>query len=107
MFVCLGKVVCIHKLQYDFQISLSQLSACEFAWICGTTRKIVVRCFDVLLVDTIGDTHLIEVKEETSRLTFYNISLIGLETPTLFNGRFTPKLFHLNSCRVISQNMII
>ena len=39
------------------------------AWICATTRKIAIGCFDVMLVDTIGDAHLLELEEEALDLT--------------------------------------
>ena len=38
---------------------------------------------DLVLVDTIGDTHLLELKEKAIDLTFQNVSLNGFGTPTL------------------------
>jgi hypothetical protein len=61
-----------------------------YVWICATTRKIVARCFDVMLMDTIGDSHLLELKEEALDLTFYSKSLILLESPTIVNNYLTP-----------------
>ena len=47
-----------------------------YVWICPTTKKIVVGCFDVVLVDTIGDIQLLELNEMALDLTFHNTSLI-------------------------------
>jgi hypothetical protein len=55
-------------------------------WIFATTKKVVVGCFGDLLVGITGEIHLLRLKEEALDLTFYIVSLIRLETPTLLNG---------------------
>ena len=41
-----------------------------------------VGCLDVMLVNTVGENYLLELKEEVLDLTFYSISLTRPETPT-------------------------
>jgi hypothetical protein len=65
-------------------------------------EKVAVGCFGDLLVGITGDIHLLRLKEEALDLMFYIVSLIRLETATLLNDRFAPKVFHLSSYRVIS-----
>jgi hypothetical protein len=40
-----------------------------YAWICATTRKLAIGCFDGMLANPIGDTHLLELEEEALDLT--------------------------------------
>ena len=47
-----------------------------YVWICAIVRKMMTRCFDVLLVHTTGDTHLLELKEQALDLIFQIISLV-------------------------------
>jgi hypothetical protein len=47
-----------------------------YVWVCATMRKIAVGCFYVLLVHTIEDIDLLELKEEALDLMFHSISLV-------------------------------
>lgn len=77
-YVCVSKKI---KLPSHIKVIISNSPyiyhqfVTQHVQICSTTRKIMVGCFDILLVDTIDDTCFLELKEEALDLTFYNAQL--------------------------------